>query len=101
MSQNFVPPSSAPNEVDRLADEIAQIAAHLDAATHRLLRCIREFDERQGWAHQGALSCAHWLAWRIGLDLGAAREKVRIAKALKELPEIDEALRMGKVSYSK
>lgn len=50
---------------------------------------------------QGALSCAHWLSWRTGLSLGPAREKVRVAKKLGELPQIDEALRLGQLSYSK
>jgi hypothetical protein len=47
------------------------------------------------------MSCAHWLSWRIGLDLGAAREKVRVARALGKLPVIDDALRRGVVSYAK
>src|SRR6185503_6157886 len=82
-------------------DEIAELSAHLDAATHQLLTLIRRFDEAGGWAHQGALSCAHWLSWRVGLELGAAREHVRVARALAELPLIDDALRLGRVSYSK
>jgi hypothetical protein len=88
-------------EVDRLADEIAELSAHLDAATHRLLELIRRFDEGSGWFVQGALSCAQWLSWRIGLELCAAREKVRVARALGSLPHIDEAFRRGQVSYSK
>jgi len=88
-------------DTDRLGDEIAELAAHLDAAIHRLLTLIRRFDEAGGWADQGALSCAHWLSWRIGLELGAAREHVRVARALADLPLVDDALRQGRVSYSK
>ncbi len=51
--------------------------------------------------YQGARSCAHWLSWRIGLDLGAAREKVRVAKALAKLPRISEAVSRAEISYSK
>jgi len=40
---------------------------------------------RGDWERQGAVSCAAWLAWRIGLDRGAAREKVRVARALGHL----------------
>jgi hypothetical protein len=89
------------NEVDALADRIAETAAMLDAATHRLLTDIRRFDELLAWHHQGALSMAHWLHWRCGIALGAAREKVRVAHALVALPDIDDALRRGEVSYSK
>ncbi len=91
-------------DTDRIGDEIdeiAELAAHLDAATHRLLTLIRRFDEAGGWADQGALSCAHWLSWRIGLELGAAREHVSVARAIADLPLVDDALRQGLVSYSK
>ncbi len=84
-----------------LGEEIASLSAHLDAATHRLLHCIRCFDEAGGWHDQGAISCAHWLAWRVGWDSATAREKVRVARALGALPLIDEALRTGGLSYAK
>ena len=87
--------------VEQLGEEIASLAAHLDAATHRLLTCIRQFDEANGWHQQGAISCAHWLAWRTGLDTATAREKVRVARALGNLPAIDEALRSARLSYAK
>jgi len=91
----------AENELDRLGNEIAELAACIDAATHRLLTLIAEFDRRSGWNDGGCRSCAHWLSWRIGLDLGAAREKVRVARALEGLPRVSEAFRRGEISYSK
>ncbi|MEK7836757.1 MAG: DUF222 domain-containing protein, partial [candidate division NC10 bacterium] len=87
-------------EMDRLGDEIAELSAHLEAATARLLDLIREFDARGGWNH-GFRSCAHWLAWRIGMDLGAARERVRVARALGSLPRLADALACGELSYAK
>jgi Domain of unknown function (DUF222) len=87
-------------ELDRLGDEIAELSAHLDAATARLLDLIREFDERDGW-DTGFSSCAGWLTWRTGLDPGAARERVRVARAPPSLPRIAEALARGELSYSK
>ena len=86
--------------LERLGDEIAELAAHLDAATARLLALIREFDARGGW-NNGFRSCADWLAWRVGLDLGAARERVRVARALETLPRLAEALARGELSYAK
>ena len=62
------PPLAA--ELDRLGDEIAELSAHLDAATARLLALIREFDARGGW-NTGFRSCAEWLGWRVGLDIGS------------------------------
>jgi hypothetical protein len=87
-------------EMDRLGDEIAELSAHLEAATARLLDLIREFDARGGWNH-GFRSCAHWLAWRVGMDLGAARERVRVARALGALPRLADALACGELSYAK
>jgi hypothetical protein len=86
--------------LDDLADEIAELSAHIDAATYRLLKAIAEFDRREGW-EGGFLSCAQWLSLRIGMDLVTAREKVRVAHALEGLPLISEAFRQGRVSYSK
>ena len=86
--------------LDRLGDEIAELSAHLDAATARLLDLIREFDARGGW-NTGFCSCAAWLTWRVGLDRGAARERVRVARALGTLPRLAQALARGELSYSK
>ncbi|HYR38974.1 MAG TPA: DUF222 domain-containing protein [Methylomirabilota bacterium] len=87
-------------ELDRLGDEIAELSAHLDAATARLLELIRAFDARGGW-NTGFSSCAAWLSWRVGLDLGAARERVRVARALGTLPLLAEAVARGQLSYAK
>src|SRR5215468_340499 len=89
------------NELEQLGERIAEQAAHLDAATHRLLADLRAFDTRGGWHVQGAASCAHWLAWRVGWDLVTARDHVRVARKLAGFAAIDDALRCGEVSYSK
>jgi 5-methylcytosine-specific restriction endonuclease McrA len=96
----LVPTHPAVAELDRLGDEIAELSAHLDAATARLLTLIREFDARGGW-NTGFRSCAGWLAWRVGLDVGAARERVRVARALATLPLLSDALARGQLSYAK
>src|SRR5438128_6241491 len=87
-------------ELDRLGDEIAELSAHIEAATAHLLDLIREFDARGGW-NTGFRSCAAWLAWRVGLDPGAARERVRVAHALGTLPLLARALARGELSYAK
>jgi len=87
-------------ELELLGEQIAMHVAHLDAATHRLLTDLREFDLGGGW-YPGARSCAQWLAWRVGWDGRTAREHLRVAHRLAELPLIDDALRRGEVSYAK
>jgi hypothetical protein len=85
--------------LDRLGEEIAELAAHLTVATARLLDLIREFDAQGGWRN-GFVSCAAWLTWRVGLAPGAAREHVRVARALGTLPRLAQALARGELSYS-
>src|SRR6058998_2107739 len=88
------------SDVERLGDEIAEMSAQLEAATARLLDRIRQFDACEGW-NTGFRSCAAWLSWRVGLDLGAARERVRVARALGTLPLMGQALARGELSYAK
>src|SRR5437899_4140380 len=87
----FLPTPEPVLEVERLGDEIAVLCAHLDAATARLLDLIREFDARGGW-NTGFLSCAAWLSWRVGLDRGAARERVRVGRAMGPLPRLAQGV---------
>jgi hypothetical protein len=87
--------------IDELAADICTLAGHLNAANHRWLLLIAEFDRRDGWSDGATQSCAHWLNWKCGLAMGAAREKVRVAHALENLPKISAAMACGKLSYSK
>ena len=87
-------------ELERLGDQIAELSAHLEAAGARLLDLIRDFDARGGW-NIGFRTCADWLSWRVGLAPGAARERVRVARALGTLPLLAQALARGELSYAK
>ena len=95
----FVSPSGPRAEMEQLADRIAEFSARIQAATYELLVLIHQFDQREGWS--GFTSCAHWLSWRAGLAPGAAREHVRVARALADLPRLSDAMRRGVISYSK
>ena len=82
-STTLQPASPRTAELDRLGDEIAELSAHLEAATARLLALIREFDARGGW-NTGFRSCAAWLAWRVGL----AQQGNRCWKTGSVLPDV-------------
>ncbi len=84
-----------------LGDEIATLAAHMHAAEYRFLTLIAEFDRLRGWEPGGHRSCAHWLAFRTGIDRGAARERVRAARALVDLPRISASMAQGELSFAK
>src|SRR5688500_13044387 len=84
-----------------LEDQIVELAGHLNAANYRFLSLLAEFDRRKGWNCRATRDCAHWLNWKCGIDMGAAREKVRTAHALANLPKIAAAMERGELSYAK
>ena len=92
---------SSPTEAEQLGEQITELCSHIYAAEARLLSLIREFDDKKCWAEQGFCSCAHWLNFKCGIGMNAAREKVRVANALAALPKIDLSLSKGELSYSK
>ncbi|MGE0360316.1 MAG: DUF222 domain-containing protein [Vicinamibacterales bacterium] len=83
-----------------LGERIAALAAQLHAATYELLVLLRQFDATTGWHGEFATS-AHWLHWRTGISLGAAREKLRVARALADLPLVSAVMARGAISYAK
>ena len=95
------PPESENKCPEALAAEITTLAGHLNAAQYRFLKLLDVFDREQGWAGPGIRSLAHWLSWKCGLGELVAREKVRVARALRELPMIDASFERGQISYSK
>ena len=78
-----------------LESSITRLSSELNAATYRQLRMLAEFDRRQGWGHEGLRSCAHWLNWRCGISMVAAREKMRVAHALEKLPRLARHLQLA------
>ena len=78
-----------------LEGELCTQAAHITVAECRLVLLVAELDRRGTWAAQGLRSCAHWLNWRCGVSLGAAREQVRVGRALGERPELCRAFSSG------
>ena len=87
--------------LETLEAQITEVWGHLNAATYRFLELIGEFDRTRGWARHGLVNCAQWLNWQCGIGACAAREKVRVARALDGLPQVSEAFRQGRLSYSK
>src|SRR5579862_238920 len=86
--------------LERLEAEITELAGHLAAAECRWLQLIAEFDRRGGHTQWGCQTCAHWLSWHCGLDVRAGQERVRVARALEELPLMTAEFAAGKLSYS-
>lgn len=89
------------DSIEELDQNILNLCTRINAATYELLMLVREFDERGGFLKWGLQNCAEWLAWRCDLSMTTALEKVRVAHALKHLPEISDAFSTGELSYSK
>ncbi len=87
--------------LERLEARICELAAHLAAGTCRFLELVAEFDARRGWACWDLPSCAAWLAWKCQVAPGTAREQVRVARALADLPVIRAEFAAGRMSYAK
>jgi len=84
-----------------LEEKITELWGHINAATYQFLKLVAEYDSHEGWGRHGCADCAQWLNWQCGIGKVAAREKVRVAKALGELPQISASFEKGEISYSK
>ena len=87
--------------LEQLEDDIISLSQHINASEYQFLELIREFDIRQGWKSWLCDSSAEWLNFKCGMSLGTAREKVRVAMALFDLPACSAAFAQGSLSYSK
>src|SRR5919112_1108512 len=87
--------------LEQIGRELCELASHIHAATCRWLCLVAEFDDRRGWSDWGCRSCAHWISWRCSIAPVAAREHVRVAHRLTELPRVRAAFSEGRLSYSK
>ena len=88
-------------KIDDLEEEIISLAKHMNQDEYRFLVMVREFDIRQGWRAYQFNNCAEWLNMKCGISPGTAREKVRVALALLDLPHCSEGFAKGELSYSK
>jgi len=101
MTDTAIRPATADLPLERVEAEITELSGHLAAATARLLSWISIYDRREGWKSWGCVSAAHWLSWKCGDGLHAAREKVRTARALDDLPVLAASFARGELSFTK
>jgi hypothetical protein len=87
--------------LDQLEADIISLAERINATEYEFLVLVREFDLRQGWKAYHFNNCAEWLVMRCGINVETAREKIRVARALFDLPVTSAAFQTGTLSYSK
>ena len=101
MQTSPIPNPVTKRNIDDLEEEIISLAKHMNQDEYRFLVMVREFDIRQGWRAYQFNNCAEWLNMKCGISPGTAREKVRVALALLDLPQCSEGFAKGELSYSK
>lgn len=94
-------PDAAVPDAAALSDRICLLAAQIDCASAELICLLSEFDACDGWTGYGMKSCAHWLSWKCHIGAHAAREQVRVARALTGLPLLRSEFTAGRLSYAK
>jgi hypothetical protein len=88
--------------LEHLEHEICELASHVEAGMARWIALVSEYDRRDGWSSwRGVRAPPEWIAWRCSYAPRAAREHVRVARALRELPRTRAAFSRGELSYSK
>jgi hypothetical protein len=94
-----------PDDPSRLSDEeagagFAQLQRISEMVEAKRLRWLADQDRRASFRRDGYLSSAEWLADRFGLARGTAKQQVRVATALEEMPDARDAFQAGEVSSS-
>ncbi|MCC5874102.1 MAG: DUF222 domain-containing protein, partial [Gammaproteobacteria bacterium] len=82
---------------EELNAQLGLLCTHMYAAEYQFLRCVRAWENVASLHVYGVKSTAHWLNARCGIAMGAAREKVRVARALPDLPKISEYFARGQI----
>ena len=94
--------SGSTQHVETSVDPIGSIDLAMQTiavASADALEAVAICDERRLWQRDGATSMTPWLAARYEMAWGTAREWVRIARALRNLPAIAAAYRSGGLSW--
>ena len=86
--------------LDQLENSVISYANSVNASEYQFLVALREFDLRQGWRRWLCSDCASWMNLKCKVAPATAREKLRTAIALINLPLISAAFEAGDLSYS-
>jgi hypothetical protein len=98
--------SLSKRSIDQLETALIDRSQQINMLEYEFLLDLREFDIRQGWKGYLFSSCetgqpSLWLSLKCGIDVTTGREKVRVARALFDLPQVSAAFEQGDLSYTK
>ena len=94
-------PHGDQQEITALDQRLRELASSADTTAAALLEALARFDELQGWRASGAPHCVGWMNLQLGISASLAREKLRVARTLRQLPLIRQLFAQGELSWSK
>jgi hypothetical protein len=84
----------------RIEEDFVELHRTIELLEGERLRRLAEIERRGLHERDGHLSAAAWLASRFKVAWGSAREHVRVARALEQMPNVRRALDEGELSMS-
>lgn len=86
------------------ADQLNEAVVALQTAKARLeaaeAQVVARWDARRCWDVDGARSGAAWLTWRCRIPGNVAQQRIRHARAARELPAVAAAWAAGEIDHS-
>jgi hypothetical protein len=82
-----------------IADAMDQLHAVQEVARFQLLQVIAAFVRTEGFRIDGVADAVTWITVRLGVSRQDARDHLRVAEALAELPHLAEVASTGQLSW--
>ena len=80
--------------------EFTRYGRRWSSSITQLIALSVELDDSGEWALDGSPTCAHWIAATLDIEIGTAREWLRIGRALAHLPMTTNAFTNGGLSFT-
>jgi len=84
-----------------IRDAVIAAGDNWSTAQRRIVYLVTELDRSGEWALDGCVTCAHWVAAALDIEVCTAREWLRVGRALAVLPKLDDLFERGELTYSK
>src|SRR5829696_7302287 len=84
-------------DADELTVAVVDVEHLRNALEGLSVRLVGEVELRRLHERDGSLTAGAWLAKRTALAPSTARERVRVARGLRALPAVDDALSTGRI----
>jgi hypothetical protein len=82
-------------------EAVLAVGARWSAGQRELVHAIAALDASNEWALEGSVSCAHWVADALDVEVSTARDWLRVGRRLQVLSTVDRKFADGELSYSK